>query len=160
MAVRQITLQYIGQDLDTCRQEIQRIDEQMEQFRAKREALVFRLDNLSSAYEKAKAESEAQVGSTANQQDLGANETRVDPASTAYMSSGTLEGLGFRDAVRQVLADASKGMRPKEISKAMIDRGYKYDGKTELSARMANELSRMTKSHSVRKRGHLYYRIG
>lgn len=159
MAVGSITLKYIEQDLEACRVEIARIDEQMVQFKAKREALVFRLEHLATAFDKEKAQSVSPQAELLDElPDSGSGMLKKGSSrEAAYMTSGTLEDLGFRDAVRQVLADASKGMRPKEIVVAMQTRGFNYSGKTDFSARMANELSRMVRSRGVRKRGHLYY---
>lgn len=72
-------------------------------------------------------------------------------------SETNLKDVGFRDAVRYVLAFAKKGMKPKDIAEELLAQGYQYSGTVHIGTRISNELYRMRKSGSVRKRGGLYY---
>jgi hypothetical protein len=67
-------------------------------------------------------------------------------------------GTGFREAVRKVLRDNPRGLRPAEVLAEMKRRGElaTYTGKTKLGARVQNELYAMKRSGSVSKQDDRY----
>ena len=69
----------------------------------------------------------------------------------------SLRGLGFREAIMVVLRDSKKGLRPRDISRRMLARGFQYTASTEISTRLSNDLAKMKMSGKVKKRGDLYY---
>ena len=67
--------------------------------------------------------------------------------------------VGFRDAVREILRDVGKGMRPRDVTLELKKRNFPYTAKTDMNVRVSNELHRMVNSNQIRKRGKLYYSL-
>ena len=69
----------------------------------------------------------------------------------------SVAGLGLRDAIRRILAQANHGLRTRDIVRQLNKRDFQYTATTALSTRVSNEMSRMARANHVRKRGTLYY---
>jgi len=66
---------------------------------------------------------------------------------------------GFRDAIREVLRNSSRGMRARDVLNALHTAGFKPGGNSDPAIRVATELYRMTKSGQIKKRGNLHYAL-
>ncbi len=66
--------------------------------------------------------------------------------------------LGIRDAIRAVLRDAGKGLRPKQITAKLRSEGYEINNsnKTSLATRVGTEAWRMGRTGQLFKRGSAY----
>ena len=76
-------------------------------------------------------------------------------SKSGVVYNGTLNG-GPRQVIRKLLEKHPDGLRPCEVSKWLKGEGYRLNGKTELSARIAGEMSRMKREKILDKRGKKY----
>ena len=135
----QTTLKFIQLDIAAYEREITQLGDQIKFLTGKREALEFKLKTLKKAVAT-----------------LGGGKSAI---TTVIENASPLAGVGFRDALRIILNDATKGLRPRDIASELTRRGFRYEASTDLSTRISNELYRMKKSGHVKKRGNLYYPI-
>jgi hypothetical protein len=72
--------------------------------------------------------------------------------------TGHSNSTGFREAVRKVLRDYPKGLRPAEVLEELKKRGElaKLTGKSKPASRVHNELYTMRKSGALSRRGGRY----
>ena len=80
------------------------------------------------------------------------------PSATNDDHSGSFSSTGFREAVRKVLRDYPKGLRPAEVLAELKKRGdlVKLTGKSKPASRVHNELYTMRKSGVLSRRGGRY----
>lgn len=81
------------------------------------------------------------------------------PAQDGQTGGTAFQQLGFREAIRTVLREARRGMKPAEVTDELRRRGWESDAaqKTSLSTRVSNDLFRMKRAGKVRKKGPRYY---
>ncbi len=72
------------------------------------------------------------------------------PAGTAGAPSANESGL--RAAIVQLLFETPGGLKPIEIARTLLERGFKYAGKTPFPARVNGEIHRMRKAKLVYRR--------
>ena len=60
--------------------------------------------------------------------------------------AGDYASLGLRDAIRQALGLNPKSLRAAEIREVIVDGGFVYRGKTDLTTRIGNDCWKMAKS--------------
>ena len=144
--------EYLAADLQSAIHELQALDNGIREMEAKREAVRIKLDLLKKAIGpdfqmEFPVSKEPQVSLS----DIGAPPTADLPVTESA------NGGGFRTAIRGVLAESARGMRPRDVHAALVKRGVPFTGKVEPITRTYNELWRMAKNGQVRKRASLYY---
>jgi hypothetical protein len=132
--------------------EVVRIDEQIAVLKARREGIVMMKGALEPLL--TNRPNAAQLA-------LPVGDGQTTPlamiASSADQASPT-SGTGFRDAVRKILRDFPKGLRPAEVVAELGRRGelVRYTGKAKPSVRVHNELYVLRKSGAITRKGHKY----
>lgn len=144
------TIRFLQQDMEAATVEIDRLRKQIEVYRAKVEAEQLKVDFLRNLVSSEKAPA-AKVGKKVN----GANVTGEHDQHVSPVPS-TNAKTGFRDAIRTVLRNSSKGMRPKDVTRDLRRIEFEYKG-PNLPTRVANELYRMRRVGMATKRGEFYY---
>lgn len=66
---------------------------------------------------------------------------------------------GFRDGLRQVLAENPSGLRSREVAERMRQKGYHTRGKTDISVRVRSELSRFKREKKVKRKAEKYFLV-
>jgi len=147
--VSQRAAEYLAADVRNVIEELETLDNNIREMEAKREAVRVKLDLLKKA-----------IGPDQIEMSLAKDGSASLPANldfgTSDVSAEPSEG-GFRVAIRAVLNESTRGMRPKEILSQLVKRGVPFTGKSAPISRTYNELWRMSKIGQVRKRGSLYY---
>ena len=138
---------FLTADVDLCRAEIARLDEDIKKLQAKRRAQEYKLSVLTAGARSAVSSS----GAASGEPDAAGN------GGTQPAKSGDPPAVGFREMIRAVLRDSNKGMKPKDIAKSMLDRGLNYSRTTQLNTRISNDLRRLVQSGSVRRSRGFYY---
>jgi hypothetical protein len=144
--------------------EVKRIDEQIAALQARREGMVMMQEALRPLVDPARHT----VTVTGNKSILSFEAASMAVLNTSLIGksvykiaapTGTV--TGFRDAVRQVLRDNPKGLRPRQVLFELDRRGElaRYTGKVKPSVRVHNELYLLRKSGEVLKRGGSKYAI-
>jgi hypothetical protein len=138
--------------------EIARIDEQVANLQARREGVLMIKNALTPLVPQ-----RITPGTGALQMDVGLGTPAVMVASAAFAANGERAlphptSTGFRAAVRAVLRDNPKGLRPAEVVKELERRGelVLYTGKAKPSVRVHNELYSLHKSEAIARRGGRY----
>jgi hypothetical protein len=67
-----------------------------------------------------------------------------------------LKGMGFRDAMRAVMRDSGRGLRPKDIAQALRRSDFEYTATVNISTRVSNELYNLKKAGHVKRNKGLY----
>jgi hypothetical protein len=154
----------VAQQIATYDQEIERLDEQVRHLEARKEAVGMMRRALLPLVAESKGQlslvrvelDDVKIGNGlfAPQNMVGAP-VATDIAKTVHHPTST----GFAAAVRTVLRDAPKGMKPAKVAEEMKVRGSAatYTGKTPFNTRVGNELHRLMKSGEVIRRSGRYY---
>lgn len=140
--------EFLAADLKAVMQELDALDSGIREMEAKREAVRIKFDLLKRAIG---PDSQAELPGLEDLEETPIPEDSVpQPAST--------QG-GFRVAIRGVLTEAVRGMRPRDVHAELVKRGVPFKGKVEPVTRTYQELYRMAKHGQIRKRSGLYYAI-
>jgi hypothetical protein len=127
------------------------LDNEIAELDGKREAHRIKLDWL-----KTQVDPSAIQGLPSPAAELPAKPVAAQPGGDTTSDDGTPRGLRY--AIRAVLKNASRGMRPRDIHGELVKRGTAFsEGKSPPLTRTHNELYRMSKVGQIRKRGSLYY---
>lgn len=78
------------------------------------------------------------------------------PLPVKMTRSLSLKGMGFREAVRTIIRNSDRSLRPKEIADRMKRSDFEYTGKVKLYTRVGNELSNLKKAGEIRRNKGLY----
>ncbi len=138
-----VATEMIAAQINAMDSELEQLDRQIAHYQARREAVVLMKKALEPLIPKA--------GSSAP---AGGSETvKPVPVPSSVPRTGN---TGFREALRDVLRDNPKGLKPREVVQELEARGdlAKYTGTVEPSVRVHNEL------YSLRKRGSVLRRSG
>jgi hypothetical protein len=145
--------EFLAADLRAVEQELNALDAGIQEMEARREAVRVKLDLLKEAIG-LKSQGELLPKATQTSiEDVIAKPTEELPQA-AVVAPG-----GFRVAIRGVLAEKVRGMRPRDVHEELVKRGVPFGGKAEPVTRTYQELYRMAKLGQIRKRGSLYYAI-
>jgi hypothetical protein len=165
MIQKQLTSDIVASQIASLDAEITRIDESIAHAQTRKEAILLMKNALlplvSTQSPAAKAAAKKALGSG------NGSSGNVNVALTgAVMSlSGGIvtathhpTSTGFRDALRGVLRDHPKGLRPREVVKEMEARGEmaRYTGKASPATRVANELYDLLNRKVLSRRGGRY----
>jgi ABC-type transport system involved in cytochrome bd biosynthesis fused ATPase/permease subunit len=164
----------VAQQIALYDQEIERLNEQVNHLEARKEAVVM----MRKALTRLIAESNGQLSLVSQE---GGNGTGTLPtpelAMMAAMPTMTVAvapiandiaktvhhptSTGFAAAVRDVLREAPKGLKPSKVAEQMKTRGTAatYTGKTPFNSRVGNELHRLMKAGEVGRRSGRYYLV-
>lgn len=77
--------------------------------------------------------------------------SQIENKGSSAQAESSYANLGLRDAIRRVLFDAGRAMRPKEVTAILSRTGYSGEGQTDLSVRINNEMWRMAKNKLLAK---------
>jgi hypothetical protein len=158
MALNERTASYLAEEVRKAQLELETLNAQVREAEFRREAGQIKLEALQSAL------GPGAPNGGAAAQDTHKGQTTLFPGTGSMSMTGVLANaagvtVGFRDAIRVVLTDAPKGLRPTEVYKKLTERGVVYKGKTDPTNRTGNELRRMVREGHARKRGKLYYAL-
>jgi hypothetical protein len=150
MAQSKITTDIVIAQVTGMDAEIARIDEQIAQLNARREAVLLMKNTLSPLVAKVP---NPPTGLTATV--VYGDKLRPAPSATV---PGSVNGVqlfrsstGFRDALRKVLRDHPKGLRPAQVVQELRDRGdlARYTGKAKPQVRVHNELYELKRTLKI-----------
>lgn len=68
----------------------------------------------------------------------------------------SLKGMTFREAVRTIIKNSDRSLRPKEITSKLQNSDFEYTGKVDLYLRVGNELGNLKKTGKIRSHKSLY----
>lgn len=83
-----------------------------------------------------------------------ANSTTV--TSNKLNGQLSLKGMAFREAVRTIIKNSNRGLRPKEITSKLQNSDFEYTGSVYMYLRVGNELANLKKAGKIRGRQGLY----
>lgn len=77
---------------------------------------------------------------------------------TPLQSNGqpSLKGMGFREAMRTIMKNSGRGLRPRDIIREMERSDFDYTASTDLSKRISNELYSLKKAGNIHSNKGLY----
>jgi hypothetical protein len=144
--------EFLAADLRAVQQELDALDSGLREMEAKREAVRIKYDLLK------KAIGPDSQGELPLPKEAQPQLSDVMAMPTQELPQASTQG-GFRVLIRGVLAEAVRGMRPRDVHVELVKRGVPFTGKLEPVTRTSQELYRMAKQGQIRKRGSLYYAI-
>ena len=68
----------------------------------------------------------------------------------------SLKGMPFREAVRTIIKNSNRSLRPKEITSKLQNSDFEYTGKVDLYLRVGNELGNLKKAGKILRNKGLY----
>ncbi len=135
---------YLNADVEATRQQIASITKEILKLEANRRALEYKVNRLSPDSNPSPASAVPKAPLRSN----GEATTVVDTTSAS---------AGFRENIRNLLRGTPKGMKPIDVTKKLVANGLNYNGKTDLNVRVANDLNKMFRSGSIKRRAGHYY---
>lgn len=152
-------LEYLAADLKNIEADLQTLESSISELEAKREAALIKRRLLMDALGDAGTEllKELDKMPPAVVIPTAVNGARGYQEPGSGQPEEISETGGFRAAIRSVLGDAKRGMKPKDICAELVKRGVPFTGKVLPLTRTYNELWRMSKKGQLKKRATLYY---
>ena len=71
----------------------------------------------------------------------------------------SLRGMGFRDAMRAVMKNSARGLRPRDIARELRNSDFEYTAAVAIGTRVSNELYSLKRSGEIRRTQGGYYRL-
>jgi len=157
----------VAQQIALYDQETERLNDQIKHLEARKEAVQMMRRALLPLV--AESKGQLQLVKVDLDEDKVGNGGVPLPANAAEMPlvneiAKTIHhptSTGFAAAVRSILRDYPKGIRPNNVAEQMKARGSSatYTGKTPFNTRVGNELHRLMKAGEVGRRSGRYYLI-
>jgi hypothetical protein len=144
----------VAQQVAAYDQEIERLRENIAGLEARREAVQMMRNALLTIIGGSKLPPVEKTETHGNSSIAGSNAAVSAPVPISGDITKTIHhptSTGFADAVRSVLRDAPKGMKPRQVAEEMKTRGTAatYTGKTPFGTRVGNELHRLMRNKEV-----------